>query len=72
MPAPRHFDWMASDVIDAEFALRRCQCVDLSLTQLFCFELFALNVAIVIQSALKTMADTTARAGCKRSCFGEA
>ena len=33
MPAPRRLHWMASDVIDAEFALRRCQCVYLSSTQ---------------------------------------
>ena len=40
--------WMASDVIDAEFALRRCQCVDLSSTEriFFAFALFAKNASI--------------------------
>ena len=33
MPAPRRLRWMASDVINAEFALCRCQCVDLSSTE---------------------------------------
>ena len=33
MPTPRRLHWMASDVIDAKFALRRCQCVDLLLTE---------------------------------------
>ena len=34
--------------VDAEFALRRCQCVDLSTTEriFFAFALFAKNVAI--------------------------
>ena len=48
MPAPRRLHWMASvrgDVIDAEFALRRCH---LSLTEriFFSFALFTKNVAI--------------------------
>ena len=41
---------MASDVIDAEFALHRCQCVDLSSTEriffCICTNFFAKNVAI--------------------------
>ena len=42
MPAPRRLRWMASDVIDAEFALRSCQwqCLDLSSTK----RIFFLNL----------------------------
>ena len=52
MPAPKRLRWMASDVIDAEFALRSCQwqCVDLSSTKriffCICTNFFAKNVAI--------------------------
>ena len=42
--------WMAKDVIDAEFALCRCQCVDLSSTEriffCICTNFFAKNVPI--------------------------
>ena len=70
MPAPRRFNMMASDVIGAEFALCRCQCVDLSSTKQICpgFK----NLATIIPSALTTMVDTTASAGFKLSSFGEA
>ena len=50
MPAPRRLHWMASDVIDAEFALRRCQCVHLSSIErvffCFCTNFCVKNVAI--------------------------
>ena len=67
MSTPRRFDMTASDVIDAEFALCRCQCADLSSTKQIC-----LRLAIVIRSALTAMVDTTASAGCKLTYFGEA
>ena len=37
--------WMASDEIDAEFAHRRCQCVDLSSTE---------RIFLQLHSSLKT------------------
>ena len=51
MSAPRRLHWMSSDVIDTEFALRRCQCARFVDRTFFCI----CNVAIDFWFSLKTM-----------------
>ena len=58
MSAPRRLHWMASDVIDAEFALSRCQCVDLlSIEPFLAFApISSQKDKLLISSAWKAMA----------------